>query len=491
MRMCFKTGSLAPPIAWAHAGLHSRLSMPAARKNPTKFVCQLSVFSLHRAPQTLPTKPPPARQLSDRPSSLTPLTQNKPVADAPHTVAAENNRHSPQLLQPRPDDPKMSQHDETHTHSHDGHLHSMLSHLHSHHQPNELLTGGVLSNPAVRITWIGLLVNVGMAASKGVGGVYFHSQALVADAIHLVSDMVADFLTLATVNVAQRVGTPTRFPLGYGKIETVGSFLVSGVLLFAGVSVGWLSMLQIFEYTLPTYIYEYILMVQVGHSHSHGSLMEQSTHSHSHLGEETQLSPRQVPNINAAWLAGGSIIVKELLFRKTLSVAEATNSKVLVANAWHHRVDLLTAFVALLTVAGGVFFNIAWLDLVGGVCVSLLIIKAGWGTFKASWFELVDRGEAKESEFYEKVKTIVDTEVESVSKGGFSLSELSVLTSGANTNVYATLETKKKGYTLEELNRIETSLVDAIRRDDKFVRKIFVKFEEQKTKKDDEHLHHH
>lgn len=426
--------------------------------------------------------------MSQTPRPPTPQTQNNALANAPHTVAPENIHHSAPLLSEPSPVHQMPEHADSHSHSHDGHLHSLLSHSHSHHQPNELLTGGALSNPAVRITWIGLLVNVGMAASKGVGGVYFHSQALVADAIHLVSDMVADFLTLATVNVAQRVGTPTRFPLGYGKLETVGSFLVSGVLLFAGVSVGWLSMLQIFEYTLPTYVYEYILMVQIGHSHSHGGLMEQPTHSHSHMGDDVQLSSRQVPNINAAWLAGGSIIIKELLFRKTLSVAEATNSKVLVANAWHHRVDLLTALVALLTVAGGVFFNIAWLDLVGGVCVSLLIIKAGWGTFKAAWFELVDRGEAQKSEFYENVKTIVETEVENATKGDFSLSELSVLPSGANTNVFATLLTEKNGYALAELNRIENVLVDAIRRDDKFVRKVFVKFEERE-KDHEKHLH--
>ncbi|KAK7677309.1 hypothetical protein QCA50_019736 [Cerrena zonata] len=239
-----------------------------------------------------------------------------------------------------------------------------------------------------------------MVITKGIGGIYFHSQSLIADAIHSVSDMVADFLTLATVNVAAKVGHSTHFPLGYGKIETVGSFLVSGVLIFAGVSVGWSSLLQIFEFALPHYIYEYASMIQIGHSHSHGGFSEAigdqaHSHSHSHAPIDQPETYREVPNINAAWLAGGSIIVKELLYHKTMQIGLENNSKVLVANAWHHRVDSLTAFVALLTVTGGVLFNVAWLDSIGGLCVSLLIIRAGWGTFKTSWYELIDRGEAK------------------------------------------------------------------------------------------------
>lgn len=388
----------------------------------------------------------------------------------------------------------------SHSHSHaDDTLSSGIfhSHTHDHHQPNELLstsTASIMSNPAVRITWVGLLVNVSMAISKGIGGIYFHSQALIADAIHSISDMLADFLTLATVNVASKVGTPTHFPLGYGKIESVGSLMVSAVLLFAGISVGWSSLLQIFEFTLPAYIYDYVLMVQIGHSHSHGGLVDHSDkvaqhlHSHAQIDSEPIQTHREIPNINAAWLAGGSIIVKELLFKKTLQVAQATNSKVLVANAWHHRVDSLTAFVALLTVTGGVMFNVAWLDLIGGLCVSLLIIKAGWGTLKSSWYELIDRGENIKGEFYEKIKTLVDEEVDSFGQGDFKLKDLSVLTSGANTNIFVNLEsTTPKDFMLSELNVLERNLKDSIKKDDKFVRNIYISFKKLDEKSNDTH----
>lgn len=377
----------------------------------------------------------------------------------------------------------------SHEHSSDhGHSHGIFhSHSHGH---NELLTSGSLSNPAVRITWVGLFVNIGMAASKGVGGVYFHSQALIADAIHSVSDMVADFLTLATVNVSTKIGTPTKFPLGYGKIETVGSVFVLGILLFAGVSVGWSSLLQIFEYTLPAYLYEYVSMVQIGHSHSHAvdlGLLNSPAHSHSHgttqIEAEPALPAKQIPNINAAWLAGGSIIVKELLYRKTMKVAELTNSKVLVANAWHHRVDSLTAFVALLTVAGGHMFNVAWLDSVGGLCVSMLIIKAGWNTFKTSCSELIDRGEPQTSEVYATIESAIQDEI-SIAQDPFEvtnpinlqLKKLSVITSGANTNIYITIATSSKDLRISELNEFESRLVKAVKRDDKFVKNVFVMF---------------
>lgn len=366
-----------------------------------------------------------------------------------------------------------------HEHHHDDeHGHGILGHSHSHHQPNELLSSS-LSNPAVRVTWIGLIVNIGLAISKAVGGVYFHSQSLVADAIHSVSDMVADFLTLATVNVASKIGTPDKFPLGYGKIESVGSFLVSGVLLFAGISVGWSSLLQVFEFTMPSYMYDYVSKIQVGHSHSHSNLVDTSvsqSHDHSHSDSANQAvnTSQKVPDINAAWLAAGSIVVKELLFQKTMKVANETNSKVLVANAWHHRVDSLTALVAVVTVTGGVMFNVAWLDSIGGLLVSVLIIRAGWGSFKNSIYELIDRGETKNGEISLKCKSIIN---ESLNQQPFKISKLSVLASGANSNIFITVVTPTN-YRMNELNDLESNIITSIKDLDKFIRNVFVQFKQ-------------
>lgn len=381
-------------------------------------------------------------------------------------------------------------HSHSHSHEHEHSHSSAHSLLHSHsHGPNELLGKGFTTNPAVRITWIGLVVNVVMAGTKGVGGVYFHSQALVADAIHSLSDMISDFLTLATVNVALKKGTPTKFPLGYGKIESVGTFLVSGVLLFAGITVGWSSLLQIFEFVLPAHIYDYLLVLQVhSHSHSFGAEATNSGHPHSHSHSsvpmpETEANvTRQPPNINAAWLALASIGVKEILFKQTMKIAVASNSKVLVANAWHHRVDSLTAAVAFVTVTSGYLFGVMWLDAVGGVLVSLLIINAGLATLKDAWFELIDRGAPKESEQYVTVKLMVEEEIEnvgSITGTPLLVMDLSVLSAGARTNIVVKLTTSQN-ISLESMNKLEFDLVSALRKKDRHLGKVLVQYELQK-----------
>lgn len=368
-------------------------------------------------------------------------------------------------------------HDLSHSHEHSHEL--SLFHTHT-HQHNELLSKGFLTNPAVRITWIGLFVNVVMAGAKGLGGVYFHSQALVADAIHSVSDTVADFLTLATVNVANKEGTFLKYPLGYGKIESVGTFLVSGVLLAAGLTVGWSSLLQILEMLLPANIYEYLQVLQV-HSHSHFS-GSSGDHSHSHDSNMT-LAERQLPDINAAWLALASIGVKELLFRKTMKIAEKTNSKVLVANAWHHRVDSLTASVAVVTVVLGVYFGVSWLDAVGGLLVSALIVNVGMKSLLGAWYELIDRGCDPKSEQFEQVKLIVEEATANVSKDAnldFRVSEFSLLSAGARSNVIVKMAADGNP-SLANVCEFETDLIKAIKQKDKTVGKVFIDYTIKET----------
>lgn len=370
-----------------------------------------------------------------------------------------------------------------HQHSHQNNEHGSIfghthSHSHSHGEANELLSTNretILSNPAVKITWIGTLVNIALALSKGVGGVYYHSQSLIADAIHSVSDMLADFMTLATVNFVERPKKATKFPLGYGKIETVGAVFVSGILLFAGISIGWSSLLQLFEYILPSNIYEYASTIHIGHSHTPLEGLSSIQGGEHSPGVETGTSGRPIPSMSAAWLAGGSIIVKELLFRKTMSISKEMNSKVLVANAWHHRIDSMTAFVALLTITGGNWFDIAWLDSVGGLGVSLFIIKAGWAPLKDSILELVDRGISKNDELYIGIKNVISNELKQEDLKGLEMSELSLLTSGAITSAYVTIAASEN-YSLDMLKHIETRVEESIKKEDKFVRNIFIFF---------------
>lgn len=176
-------------------------------------------------------------------------------------------------------------------------LHGSHGHSHSHHHDNTYLTSANKKDAGVRITRIGLYVNLAMAVGKGIGGYYFHSQALIADAFHSLTDLVSDFMTLGTVSWSLKPPS-SRFPSGYGKIESIGSLGVSSLLLAGGILMG-LNACEVLYH-------QFFLDPLAAGSHSHSGLFG---HSHSH--NPTDLGP----NINAAWLAAGSIVIKEYLYR--------------------------------------------------------------------------------------------------------------------------------------------------------------------------------
>lgn len=310
----------------------------------------------------------------------------------------------------------------------------VLKHDHDHsHGPNKLLVldrKQFWENPGVRITWVGLLINVGMATGKFVGGIVFHSQALMADSVHAISDLVSDFLTLGTVGLAAR-GPTHDFPHGYGKIETVGSLAVSSILTMAGLSIGWASLVNIVGPVVPHAIIDtlnayHIHFLSAGHSHGHSHAVD-------------------VTDVNAAWIAGASIVAKEWIFRATAKVAKQTNSKVLLANAWHHRVDSLTSLVALVTITSGHFLSISSLDAVGGLLVSGLVIKAGYKGIVVAVNELIDRSVPTTDERYIEVETKLQDLLTKLlsnnnSKKKYSIKELILLTSGPNIHAKVILE---------------------------------------------------
>ena len=182
---------------------------------------------------------------------------------------------------------------------------------HSHHHDNSYLTSTNKKDAGARITRIGLYVNIGMAISKGIGGYYLHSQALVADAFHALTDMVSDVMTLVTVEKANKLPT-TQYPNGYGKVESLGSLAVSGLLALGGVlmlnNCGGLLYAQFFAdaATAATHGHGFLNFLGLSHSHTH-----------------------TIPNLNAAWLAAGSIVIKEYLYRASmvyLTHSEATTN---------------------------------------------------------------------------------------------------------------------------------------------------------------------
>ncbi|KAI9681449.1 MAG: hypothetical protein M1817_002733 [Caeruleum heppii] len=213
-----------------------------------------------------------------------------------------------------------------------------------------------------------------MAISKGIGGYVFHSQALLADAIHALTDLVSDIMTLATVSFSLKPPS-NRFPTGFGKVESLGALGVSSLLLTGGILMGWNALEVLYgQFMLdPSAAAEHAAH---GHGHGHGH-----SHSHADLG----------PNINAAWIAAGSIVVKEYLYRATIKIARERKSSVLASNAVHHRIDSSSSVVALLAIGGSkVLSNATWLDPVGGLIVSLMVVRAGYGNTTMALMELAD-----------------------------------------------------------------------------------------------------
>ncbi|KAL8672942.1 MAG: hypothetical protein Q9168_002617 [Polycauliona sp. 1 TL-2023] len=281
----------------------------------------------------------------------------------------------------------------THNRLHAGHSHS---HGHHHHHDNVYLTSTNKKDAGVRITRIGLYVNLLMAICKGTAGYVFHSQALVADAFHSMTDLVSDFMTLGTV--AWSLKPPTaRFPSGYGKIESLGSLGVSGLLLTGGILMGLNACNVLYGQFFAD-------AAHAAHEHSHGGIFG---HSHSHG------AANMGPNINAAWVAAASIGVKEYLYRATIKIAKERKSSVLASNAVHHRIDSLTSIVALVAIAGSHFFvGTTWLDPVGGLIVSFMVVRAGWGNTGQALLELADVG--VDGEMKESVRKAANKEISPV-----------------------------------------------------------------------------
>ncbi|GMF39398.1 unnamed protein product [[Candida] boidinii] len=212
--------------------------------------------------------------------------------------------------------------------------------------------------------------------------------------------------------------------------------LVSGILLYAGFSIGWSSFIDIITPIVPHSIVDILSMVP-SHSHTHSHAIAETAdaaHDLHDLHDSPIAESVQVANINAAWLALGSIVVKEWLFQATRKVGEKLNSKVLIANAWHHRVDSLTSMVAVATISCGYFLNIYWLDSIGGLLVSILIMKVGISGVFQSFKELIDKAVPRDDQRYTSMEDKLNVLLMK-KDSQIIIKDLLLLPSGTNLNV--------------------------------------------------------
>jgi cation diffusion facilitator family transporter len=199
-----------------------------------------------------------------------------------------------------------------------------------------------------KVTWAGLLSNILLAAFKFTVGVIGKSQAVVADAVHSLSDVGTDFAVLFGVKFWSSPAD-SEHPYGHWRIETLVTAIIGIVLFAVGIEIAYNSITTIKE------------VHKVG------------------------------PSMIAIYGPIISIIVKEVLYHWTKSVGEKINSKALIANAWHHRSDALSSAPVLIAVfLAAINPKLIIIDHIGACIVSIFIIKVSWDILKESFGELVD-----------------------------------------------------------------------------------------------------
>jgi divalent metal cation (Fe/Co/Zn/Cd) transporter len=158
-----------------------------------------------------------------------------------------------------------------------------------------------------------------------------------------------------------------------------------------------------------------------------------------------------------------------------MKVAKERKSSVLASNALHHRVDSLTGIVTLFAILGANFLHeAAWLDPVGGLLISLLVIQAGWGNTVAALYELADRG--IDSEIKESVTRAVNKSLTNLRDGTHvELREVEGVKSGQNYLIDLQLAVPKS-WTVEEVREVEEGVREMVGSKVRGVRRVKVRF---------------
>jgi cation diffusion facilitator family transporter len=219
-----------------------------------------------------------------------------------------------------------------------------------------------------KATLVGAGANIFLAAAKIVFGFTGHSQALIADGIHSLSDLLTDLLVILAAKFAN-LKADDNHPYGHERIETAATVALSLMLIIVGVAI----------------IYDGI-----------------SDLLHQNYGD--------TPHGYVLWIAGLSVIVNEGIYRYTRLVARKIKSDILHANALHSRSDAASSVVVLVGVAGSIM-GFIYLDAIAAIIVGCFIIKMGAQIGWQNISELVDTG--VEHNVLEQIKTVI-TEVPGV-----------------------------------------------------------------------------
>ena len=224
-----------------------------------------------------------------------------------------------------------------------------------------------------RVTLMGSVVNVILLVFKFIAGILGGSAAMIADAVHSLSDFLTDIVVIAFVRISSKPEDEDH-DYGHGKYETLATSIIGLALLMVGLYIFYNGARQIWDVM-------------------HGAEIEQ-------------------PGLVALIAAIVSILLKEWTYRFTVNVGKKVESQAVIANAWHHRSDALSSIGTAIGIGGAILRGKGWavLDPIAALVVSVFIVKTALGLLSTSSGELLEKSLPKEVE--KKIVDIVESEPE-------------------------------------------------------------------------------
>jgi cation diffusion facilitator family transporter len=205
-----------------------------------------------------------------------------------------------------------------------------------------------------KVTITGSVINLLLLLFKFIAGIMGNSTAMIADAIHSLSDFITDIIVIIFVKISHKP-QDTDHDYGHGKFETFATLLIGLVLLFVGAGIAWSSFSSI----------SYVI----------------------------QRGTLQSPGYIALIAALLSLLTKEILFRYTILKGKKSDSSALVANAWHHRSDAFSSIATTIGIGGALLLGNKWavLDPIAALLVSFFILRMAINLMKPCLDELMEK----------------------------------------------------------------------------------------------------